>query len=100
MEPLTITTTGTIHTTSAQLMVYPAIGAQHGTHVMGTMVGDDGGANQIGMAPGAKWISCKGGDSVSGYLLTNELLTCAQWILAPFDLNGAESRPGYAPERG
>ncbi len=25
----------------------------HGTHTMGTMVGDDGGANQIGMAPGA-----------------------------------------------
>ena len=25
----------------------------HGTHTMGTMVGDDGGANQIGVAPGA-----------------------------------------------
>jgi len=32
----------------------------HGTHTMGTMVGDDGGANQIGMAPGAVWGACAG----------------------------------------
>ncbi len=69
----------------------------HGTHVMGTMVGDDGGVNQIGVAPGAKWISCKGGDQVSNYLLTNELLTCAQWILAPFDLNGQNPDPSMRP---
>jgi subtilisin family serine protease len=75
----------------------PCDGAQHGTHVMGTMVGDDGGANQIGVAPGAQWISCKGGDSVSGYLLTNELLVCAQWILAPFDLTGANPDPSMRP---
>jgi subtilisin family serine protease len=69
----------------------------HGTHVMGTMVGDDGGAYQIGVAPGAKWISCKGGDAVSGYLLTNELLICAQWILAPFDLAGQNPDPAMRP---
>lgn len=69
----------------------------HGTHVMGTMVGDDGGANQIGVAPGAKWISCKGGDEVSGYLLTTELLECAQWILAPTDLTGANPMPELRP---
>jgi subtilisin family serine protease len=69
----------------------------HGTHVMGTMVGDDGGANQIGVAPGAKWISCKGGDAVSGYLLTNELLVCAQWILAPTDLGFANPDPAMRP---
>jgi subtilisin family serine protease len=69
----------------------------HGTHVMGTMVGDDGGANQIGVAPGAKWISCKGGDDVSGYLLTNELLECAQWILAPTDLTGHFPDPTKRP---
>jgi subtilisin family serine protease len=69
----------------------------HGTHVMGTMVGDDGGANQIGVAPGAKWISCKGGDEVSGYLLTNELLVCAQWILAPTDLNFQNPDPDMRP---
>ena len=34
----------------------------HGTHTMGTMVGDDGdpGPNQIGVAPHAKWIAAKG----------------------------------------
>src|SRR5262249_30528276 len=31
----------------------------HGTHTMGTIVGNDGGLNQIGVAPGAKWIACK-----------------------------------------
>lgn len=41
---------------------YPTVpddGHGHGTHTTGTMVGDDGGANQIGMAPGAKTIHCK-----------------------------------------
>jgi subtilisin family serine protease len=76
----------------------PCDGAQHGTHVMGTMIGDDAAhTNQIGMAPGAKWISCKGGDAVSGYLLTNELLQCAQWILAPTDLNGNNPDPSKRP---
>ena len=31
----------------------------HGTHTAGTAVGDDGGTNQVGMAPGAKWIGCR-----------------------------------------
>ena len=34
----------------------------HGTHTMGTMVGDDGAGNQIGVAPGAKWIGCRNMD--------------------------------------
>jgi subtilisin family serine protease len=29
----------------------------HGTHTMGTICGDDGAGNQIGMAPGALWIA-------------------------------------------
>lgn len=31
--------------------------SDHGTHTMGTICGNDGGANQIGMAPGALWIA-------------------------------------------
>ena len=31
----------------------------HGTHTMGTMVGDDGGANRIGVSPGSRWIGCR-----------------------------------------
>ncbi|MFQ5576955.1 MAG: S8 family serine peptidase, partial [Anaerolineae bacterium] len=37
----------------------------HGTHTMGTAIGDDGAGNQIGMAPGATWMGCRnmnGGD--------------------------------------
>jgi subtilisin family serine protease len=72
----------------------------HGTHVMGTMVGDDGnpGTNQIGMAPAAKWITCKGGDDVSGSLLTHELLVCAQWIIAPTDLAGNNADATKRPD--
>ena len=69
----------------------------HGTHVMGTMVGTDGGAHQIGVAPGAKWISCDGTDDISGYLLTDELLQCADWIIAPTDLEGNNPDPSMRP---
>ena len=31
--------------------------SSHGTHTMGTICGNDGGANQIGMAPDALWIA-------------------------------------------
>ena len=36
---------------------FPTDYAGHGTHTLGTIVGDDGAGNQIGMAPGAKWIA-------------------------------------------
>ena len=53
----------------------------HGTHLMGIMVGDDGGVNQIGMAPEAQWIACKGCESFS--CSESSLGACADWILAP-----------------
>jgi subtilisin family serine protease len=56
----------------------------HGTHVMGIMLGDDGGANRIGMAPEAQWIACDGCES--GYCPGTPLLTCAQWIAAPYPI--------------
>ena len=34
----------------------------HGTHTTGTTSGDDGAGNQIGVAPGAKWIGCRNMD--------------------------------------
>jgi len=60
----------------------PIDGHGHGTHTMGTMVGDDGGANQVGMAPGATWIACEG--CPGGSCPPAALLTCAQWIAAPY----------------
>jgi subtilisin family serine protease len=53
----------------------------HGTHTMGTMVGDDGAGNQIGVAPGAQWIAAKG--CGTGWCDGDHLLSAAEWMLAP-----------------
>jgi uncharacterized repeat protein (TIGR01451 family) len=68
----------------------------HGTHTMGTMIGDDDGTNQIGMAPGAEWIACDG--CAGGGCPGAALLTCAQWIAAPYPIGDpgaadADKRP-------
>jgi len=69
----------------------------HGTHTMGTMVGDDGdpGTNQIGVAPHARWIAAKGCETNS--CSDTALLASGQWILAPTDLAGQNPRPDLAP---
>lgn len=74
---------------------YPCDDNNHGTHTMGTMVGDDGGANQIGVAPGAKWIACRNMDRGDGTPET--YLDCFQWFLAPSNLNGNNPDPSKAP---
>src|SRR4029077_7222302 len=38
---------------------FPCDDLGHGTHTIGTAVGDDGMGNQIGMAPAANWIGCR-----------------------------------------
>jgi subtilisin family serine protease len=64
----------------------------HGTHTMGTMVGDDGADNQIGVAPEANWITTNGCCPSSSTLIAS-----GQWLLEPTDLNGqnpdASKRP-------
>ena len=68
----------------------------HGTHVTGTMVGSEvGGGNQIGVAPGAKWIAVKAFTADGG--TDRDLLAAAQWILAPTDANG-NTRVDLAPD--
>jgi subtilisin family serine protease len=69
----------------------------HGTHTMGTMVGDDGGSNQIGMAPGAHWIGCR---NMKGGVGTPETyIACYQWFVAPTRVDGiSEPRPDLAPD--
>ena len=91
--PSTTTTTGGTRCTNAR-SAEPCDTDTHGTHTMGTMVGDDGdpGANQIGVAPHAKWISAK------GCCLDTALISSAQWILAPTDLTGANPRPDLRPD--
>ncbi|WP_246042528.1 MULTISPECIES: S8 family serine peptidase [Streptomyces] len=73
----------------------PCDNNDHGTHTMGTMVGDDGGANKIGVAPGARWIAAKGCETNS--CSEASLLAAGQWIVAPTDLNGQNPRPDLAP---
>ncbi len=67
----------------------------HGSHTMGTMVGDDGGENRIGMAPGAEWMACRG-CTTSGCPDT-ALLECGQFIAAPWDLNQDNPDPDMRP---
>lgn len=75
----------------------PCDGHGHGTHTMGTMVGDDGEGNQIGMAPGAKWIGCRNmNDQGVGSPATYS--ECYQWFIAPTDLAGMNPDPTKAPD--
>ncbi len=64
----------------------------HGTHTMGTMVGDDGGDNQIGMAPGAKWIGCRNMEQGEG--TPASYAECYEWFIAPYPLGGDPMQDG------
>lgn len=71
---------------------------KHGSHTMGTMIGDDGGSNKIGMAPGAKWIACRNMDAGAG--APSSYLECFQFFLAPYPQNGnplTDGKPEFAP---
>jgi len=73
----------------------PCDDSGHGTHTMGSMVGESSG-ELIGVAPGAKWIGCRNMDRGDGRAET--YLECFQWFLAPTDANGANPRPELAPD--
>lgn len=64
----------------------------HGTHTMGTSVGDGGDSGtQIGMAPGAQWIALPGicyGTMSGGIRDDIGGLKAFQWLLCPTDLTG------------
>jgi len=64
--------------------------ASHGSHTMGTMIGDGGTATtQIGAAPDAKWIACLGFGGSGGSATDAGLLECGQWTLAPYPTTGS-----------
>lgn len=75
--------------------IVPCDDDDHGTHTMGTMVGDDGGSNQIGVAPAARWIGCRNMDQGNGTPAT--YAECFQWFIAPTDLAGNNPTPALAP---
>ena len=70
----------------------------HGTHTIGTAIGDDGAANQIGMAPGAKWIGCRNMDQGAG--TPARYIECMEFFLAPYPVGGtpAQGDPAKAPD--
>jgi len=70
---------------------FPADNNSHGTHTMGTMVGDDGGVNQIGIAPGADWMACRACNTSTCSDVA--LLTCAEFVAAPTTIDGTFPNP-------
>ncbi|HEX8684969.1 MAG TPA: S8 family serine peptidase, partial [Pyrinomonadaceae bacterium] len=62
------------------------VGGGHGSHTVGTMAGDDGGANRIGMAPQAKWVACRNMERGVGAVPT--YLECMEWFIAPTKIDG------------
>ncbi len=77
-------------------VAYPCDDQSHGTHTMGTMTGDDGQGNQIGVAPSATWIGCR--NMERGWGQPSTYIECFEWFLAPTDLNGLNPAPNKAPD--
>ena len=69
----------------------------HGTHTIGTAVGDDNGTNQIGMAPAAQWIACRNMDNGIG--TPARYIECFEFFLAPYPVgdNSSAGDPAKAP---
>ncbi len=68
----------------------------HGTHTVGTILGDDQAGNQVGVAPGARWIGCRNMlfnvGSVARYS------ACFQFAMAPTDVFGNNPNPAKAAD--
>src|SRR5438552_10678211 len=75
---------------------FPCDDLGHGSHTTGTMIGDDGMGNQIGMAPGAKWIGCRNMNANAG--TPARYIECMQWFLAPTRIGGGDPDPTKAPD--
>jgi subtilisin family serine protease len=69
----------------------------HGSHTTGTMIGD-GMGNQIGMAPGAKWIACRMIDGPADLTTPARCIECMEWFLAPYPIGGGQGDPTKAPD--
>src|SRR5947207_8039991 len=75
---------------------FPCDDNGHGTHTIGTAIGDDGMGNQVGMAPGAKWIGCRSMDQGNG--TPARYIECMEWFLAPYPIGGGQGDPLRAPD--
>lgn len=71
----------------------------HGTGTIGIMVGESPDlSKQIGVAPGAQWISCMGCDDPP-YCSEVAILGCADWMLAPCAIGDDPGDPSCSPEK-
>ena len=66
----------------------------HGTYTVGISVGETP-DNQVGVAPGARWIGCRNMDR--GWGSPASYIECFEFFLAPTDLNGENPDPSRAP---
>ena len=69
----------------------------HGTHTMGTILGVDvepGDDINIGVAPGAKWISTNG---IADGASDGDIIEAGEFMLAPWDLNKQNPNPALRP---
>lgn len=76
-------------------IMVPCDDHSHGTHIIGTMVGDDGQGNQIGLAPDAKWMACR--NMERGWGSPASYIECFEFFLAPTNLEGNNPDPGQSP---
>lgn len=78
--------------------VEPCDDDEHGTHTMGTMLGDDGASNKIGLAPGSQWIGCRNMEQGQGSPAS--YTECFEWFIAPWAFGAnhmTEGNPDMAP---
>jgi len=70
----------------------------HGSHTLGTAIGDDNAGNQIGMAPQAQCMGCRNMNVGVGAPAT--YLECMEFFLAPYPVGGDPSQgdPSKAPD--
>jgi serine protease AprX len=71
----------------------------HGTFTVSEMVGDDGAGNQVGVAPGAKWIACRN-MTASGVGSPTTYSECFEFLMAPYPVGGNPNQgdPSKAPD--
>jgi subtilisin family serine protease len=70
----------------------------HGTFTMSEIVGDDGVGNQVGVAPGAKFIACRNMDK-NGTGTPAEYIECFDFLIAPYPNGHPElANPAMAPD--
>jgi len=83
---------------AVQQTTYPNDPHGHGTFTVSEEVGDDGLGNQVGVAPGAKWIACRNMDA-GGNGKPAWYTECFQFMIAPWPIGQPDKGdPSKAPD--